>query len=99
MHGPADSCHGHQRACVHRQHVTVGLLNDLHVRGIMTCGTVRANRNGLPTTFLPKNVRLQRGDFKRAQKDDLAYVIWMDTKAVITLSNVHDRPHQGTVLD
>ena len=79
-------------------YTSVGLLNDLHVRSVKACGTVRANRKGLPTTLLPKNVRLQRGEFKRAQKDDLTYAIWMDTKAVLTLSNFHDPTHQGTVL-
>ncbi|KAK2173148.1 hypothetical protein NP493_896g00035 [Ridgeia piscesae] len=34
----------------------------LRVRGILACGTVGVNRKGLPTTLLPKNVRLQRGE-------------------------------------
>ena len=79
-------------------YTSVALLSDLRVRGILACGTVRANRKGLPTTLLPKNVRLQRGEFRRAQKDDLAYSIWMDTKPVVVMSNFHDPAEQGTVL-
>ena len=43
-------------------YTSVALLSDLRVRGILACGTGRANRKGLPTTLLPKNVRLQRGE-------------------------------------
>ena len=64
----------------------------------MACGTVRANRKGLHTTLLAKNVPLQQGELKLAQKDDHAYAIWMDTKVVLTLSNFHDPTQQGMVL-
>ena len=79
-------------------YTSVGLLNDLRVRGVLACGTVRSNRKGLPAAVLPKNVHLQRGEFKVAQKDDLACAVWMDTKPVLTLSNFHDPAEQGTVL-
>ena len=79
-------------------YTSVALLSDLRVRGILACGTVRANRKGLPAALLPKNVKLQRGEFRRAQKDELSYAIWMDTKPVVTLSNFHDPAQQGTVL-
>ena len=79
-------------------YTSVALLNDLRVRWILACGTVRSNRKGLPAALLPKNVHLQRDEFKVAQKDDLACAVWMDTKPVLTLSNFHDPAEQGTVL-
>ena len=77
----------------------VALLSDLRVRGILACGTVRANQKGLPTTVLPKNVRLRHGEFRRAQKDDLAHSIWMDTKPVVMLSNFHDPADKAQCCD
>ena len=79
-------------------YTSVGLLNDLRVRAVLACGTVRSNRKGLPAAVLPKNVHLQRGEFTVAQKDDLACAVWMDTKPVLTLSNFHDPAEQGTEL-
>ena len=75
----------------------VELLEALHVRGLLACGTVRANRRGLPANLLPRNIRLQRGEFRLAQKDDLMYSVWMDTKPVLILSNYHSPAARGTV--
>ena len=58
------------------------LLTYLHARQVYACGTVRANRKNLPTALLSKNVALQRYEFKVAQKDELSYVVWQDTKPV-----------------
>ena len=79
-------------------YTAVNLFSDLRIRGVMACGTVRSNRKGLPVALLPKNMKLQRGEFKVAQKDDLVFATWMDTKPVLTLSNFHDPTEQGTVL-
>ena len=35
-------------------YTSVGLLNDLRVRGVLACGTVRSNRKGLPAAVLPR---------------------------------------------
>ena len=66
----------------------VELLEALRVRGLLACGTVRAN---------PRNVRLQRGEFRLAQKDDLMCSVWMDTKPVLILSNYHSPAARCTV--
>ena len=79
-------------------YTAVNLFSDLRIRGVMACGTVRSNRKGLPVALLPKNMKLQCGEFKVAQKDDLVFATWMDTKPVLTLSNFHDPTEQGTVL-
>ena len=66
------------------------LLTYLHARQVYACGTVRANHKNLPTALLPKNVNLQWHEFKVAQKDELSFVVWQDTKPVCVLSNFHD---------
>ena len=49
-------------------YTSVDLLVDLLARGINACGTIRSNRKGLPEQFRPKNIRLQRGEARTAQK-------------------------------
>ena len=78
-------------------YTSTDLLTYLHARQVYACGTVRSNRKNLPTALLPKNVRLQRHDFKVAQKDALSFVVWQDTKAVCVLSNFHDPTAMGVV--
>ena len=73
------------------------LLMDLHVRGVMACGTVRANRRGLPKDLLPNKINLNKHEFNIAQKDNLTLTVWKDTKPVCVLSNFHDPNHQGQV--
>ena len=78
-------------------YTSVDLLKDLHTRGISGCGTVRTNRKGLPKDLLPKNIKLDKHQFKVAQKDELTFCVWQDTKAVCVLSNFHDPEEQGRV--
>ena len=75
----------------------VELLEALRVRGLLACGTVHANRRGLPANLLTRNIRLQRGEFRLAQKDDLMCSVWMDTKPVLILSNYHSPAARCTV--
>ena len=75
----------------------VELLEALRARGLLACGTVRANRRGLPVDLLPRNVNLHRGEFRVAQKDDLMCSVWMDTRAVLILSNYHHPAARGSV--
>ena len=78
-------------------YTSVKLLQDLLAIGLHGCGTVRANRKGLPTTLLPKNIKLRRNEFRTAQYDDITYSIWVDTKPVLTLSNYHSPEQMGFV--
>jgi hypothetical protein len=73
------------------------LFKDLHIRGILACGTVRANRKGLPKDLLPKQVKLKKHEFKVAQNDGLSLCVLQDTKPVLVLSNFHDPKHTGQV--
>ena len=55
---------------------------------IYTCGTVCSNHKGLPKNLFPINVQnLQKGEFRVAQKWDLTFAIWKDTKPDLVLSN------------
>ena len=78
-------------------YTSTDLLSYLKVRQMYACGTVRSNRKNLPTALLPKNVKLQKHEYKVAQKDELSYVVWQDTKPVCVLSNFHDPTAVGTV--
>ena len=73
------------------------LLSSLRSHYILACGTIRANRKGLPVQHLPKNNTLRKHEFKVAKKNDLVFVSWMDTKPVLTLSNFHDPQARGFV--
>ena len=64
------------------------LFTDLRQRGILACGTVRANRKGLPSDFKGKK-KMARGEFSVAQKETLICSVWQDTKVVQTLSSFH----------
>ena len=73
------------------------LLTELLMRGIYACGTVRSNRKGLPAELLPKNLHLNKHEYRVAQKDELTFCHWMDTKAVLVLSNFHHPESVGMV--
>ena len=76
----------------------VPLMVDLKNRGVQACGTVRANRKGLPKSKdLTKQAGMNRHQFKVAQQDDLTFCLWQDTKAVMVLSNFHDLRAFGSV--
>ena len=55
-------------------YTSVTLLNDLRVRGILACGTVRANRKGLPAALLPKTF-ICSGASSRWQRKTTSHVL------------------------
>lgn len=76
----------------------VNLFEEMKTHGLYACGTVRANRVGLPKNeTLRKNTSMEKHEFRVAQKDDLTFCIWQDTKTVMVLSNHHDPTQTGTV--
>ncbi|XP_060777628.1 piggyBac transposable element-derived protein 4-like [Neoarius graeffei] len=79
-------------------YTSVPLLVYLKARGIQACGTVRANRRGLPKTKeLSKQAGMARHQYRVAQQDELTLCVWQDTKAVMVLSNHHDPMALGSV--
>lgn len=76
----------------------VNLLEEMKTHGLNACGTVRANRKGLPRNeSLRKDAAMERHEFRVAQRDELSFCIWQDTKTVMVLSNHHDPTDTGTV--
>ena len=69
--------------------------------GILACGTVCKNRKGLPSQLyqecMPRGYCMNKGECKVAQKDDLTFVVWQDTKPVLVLSNFHSPGDRGHV--
>ena len=83
---------------MHNFYTGVALMVDLKTRGVQACGTVCANRKGLPKTKdLTKQAGMNRHEYKVAQQYDLTRCIWQDTKAVMVLSNFHDPTAFGSV--
>ena len=76
----------------------VELLVDMKQHGLYGCGTVRANRKGLPKSHqLTKKAPLAKHASRVAQHNDLTFCIWQDTKTVMVLSNYHNPTATGTV--
>jgi hypothetical protein len=50
------------KTCVYfdKFYTGVELLQDLHTREVMACGTVHTNRKGLPKELLPKQLKLNK---------------------------------------
>ena len=79
-------------------YTSVKLLLDLQGRGVQACGTVRAGRKDLPKNKeLTKAAGLTKHAFNVAQRDDLTFCVWQDTKTVMVLSNFHDPTEHGSV--
>ncbi|KAJ8389957.1 hypothetical protein AAFF_G00112420 [Aldrovandia affinis] len=76
----------------------VELFEEMKGHGLDACGTVRANRKGLPKDkMLTKQAALDKHKFRVAQKNDLTFCVWQDTKVVMVLSNYHDPTEKGSV--
>ena len=67
------------------------LANQLLRQNTYLRGTVRSNRKGFPLQHLHKNDVRQQGQFKTAQKGEVTACVWMDKKAIYTLSTA-DNP-------
>ena len=89
--------HKYFRLFIDNFYTGTGLLNELRMRGIYACGTIRSNRKGLPVELLPKNIHLNKHEYRVAQKEDLSFCHWMDTKPVLVLSNFHHPEDLGVV--
>ena len=87
----------HFRLYMDNFYTGVDLLNELWMSGIYACGTIPTNRKGLPVQILPRTIHLEKHEFRVAQKNELSFCHWMDTKPVLVLSNFHDPRDVGSV--
>lgn len=60
----------------------------LSEHAIKACGTVRANRKGMPRNF-PSDKEMKRDGIASFSADGIACVKWMDDREVILLSQLH----------
>jgi hypothetical protein len=64
------------------------VFNDLHMKAINCCGTIRPDRNVMPRDF-GRKLRLKRGDIKTRVKVDLTAVASRDKRNINILTNKH----------
>jgi len=73
------------------------LFDDLVMKQIYCCGTVRPNRKGKPWDLGPK--RLTRGDLQVQTRGDLTAILWRDKCDVRILTNIHDPSAEGNLCN
>ncbi|GFR71288.1 PiggyBac transposable element-derived protein 4 [Elysia marginata] len=76
-------------------YTSVPLLRDLGQKEVLATGTIHSNF--LPKDLLPKTASLTKHKCRVAQAGNLTYWIWMDTKAVLVMSNYHCPTQTGEV--
>jgi hypothetical protein len=74
------------------------LFDDLHMKAINCCGTVKPNRKVMPSDF-GRKLRLKWGDIKIWVKGDLTALVWKDKRKVNTLTNTYCPPAEGNFCD
>lgn len=72
------------------------LLEKLKKEGTLACGTIRANRKGLPQNF-GNGKSMERGEYDhRVSSTDTTVFQWKDNKVVLFASNFHG--NEGTTV-
>ena len=85
-------------------YTSINLASFLESRGTGLCGTMRANRRGIPQALMKSNC--PKGTYAYRRKDSLQLVKLRDKKVVFLLSTIHDaglvrtnkRNRQGQVI-
>jgi len=62
---------------------------------IYCCGTVRANRRGMPQDLAPKTTKLKRENIRTRTRADLTAIVWRDKRDIYMLTNIHNAPAEG----
>ena len=66
------------------------LFTSLFHVGIGACGTLRCNRQGVPSSIKDPSTRLAKGDIITARSNGLLFLKWKDKRVVKVLTNLHD---------
>jgi hypothetical protein len=72
------------------------LCEHLRSHGLLSCGTARPNRRGLPPNLKATMKTLQPGEVKAWQKGQLGCLAWCDKRPVLMLSTHHKVDHMTT---
>jgi len=75
------------------------LFDDLALKKICCCGTVRLHRKGMPNDLKPKTLRLKHGDIRVRTRGDLTAGVWKDKRDMCLLTNIHDPPRESNYRD
>ena len=78
---------------------SIPLLLSLRHDGLYGCGTLKSNRLGFPSQFVPKLSKglPQRGDSMSLQHGELVVHLWQDTKPVVVMSSLSQAEKKTTV--
>lgn len=68
-----------------------------HINGISRSGTVRRQRADLPK-LVKRKLKLRKGQYKWRVKENVAFVIWQDTKEVLFMTNAFHPKDNETSL-
>jgi hypothetical protein len=74
------------------------LFNDLHMRAIHCCGTVKPNQK-IRSSYFERKIRIKQADIMPRMKGDLTAVAWKDKPKVNILTDVHCASADGNVRD
>jgi len=75
------------------------LFYDLDRCKINSGGTVWPNRRDMPSDFVPKQLKLKRGDIRVRTRGGFTALVWKDRGEVYTLTNMDPPPAEGNCCD
>jgi hypothetical protein len=75
------------------------LFDDLLIRKIHSCGTVRPNRKEMSSDFGPKKLNLRKGNVRVRTRGNLTALAWKDRRDVYILTNMDSPPEEGNFCD
>jgi hypothetical protein len=64
-------------------------FDDLERCKVNSCGTLRPNRRDMPHDFVPKQVKIKRGDIRVRTRECLTALVWKDRREVYMLTWTH----------
>ena len=84
----------------HKQYIdsyfsSPALFDDQFRRKINCCGTVRSDRQGMPTDISSWAIKAKKGDIITRIRGNLSIVHWKDKRDVYVLTNMHTPPVEG----
>jgi len=66
------------------------LAQTLLDRNVRVCGTMRANRGGIPRDLEEEGKHLKKGQSAFCKKGDVMVPVWNDKRLVLMISTIHE---------